>query len=77
MAHSDGETVPVRRFGCVDTVHLEAVLTGANMDLNNIARLGVYTADVDEALKNFDLMGMRFSPKKSVPNMTLLGVQRL
>jgi enamine deaminase RidA (YjgF/YER057c/UK114 family) len=57
--------------------NLEAVLVGADMDLSNIIRLGVYATDVDEALKNFDLMGMRFGPFKCAPPMTLLGVTRL
>lgn len=57
--------------------NLEAVLAGADMDLSNIIRLGVYTTDVDEALKNFDLMGMRFGPTECAPPMTLLGVTRL
>jgi len=57
--------------------NLEAVLSGANMDLSNIIRLGVFATDVDEALKNFDLFGMRFGPIQSAPPMTLLGVSRL
>lgn len=57
--------------------NLEAVLAGANMDLSNVIRLGVYATDVDEALKNFDLMGMRFGPFQCAPPMTLLGVTRL
>ncbi len=57
--------------------NLEAVLAGADMDLSNIIRLGVYATDVDEALKNFDLMGMRFEPIQCAPPMTLLGVTRL
>jgi enamine deaminase RidA (YjgF/YER057c/UK114 family) len=57
--------------------NLEAVLAGADMDLSNIIRLGVYATDVDEALKNFDLMGMRFGPIQCAPPMTLLGVTRL
>lgn len=47
------------------------------MDLSNIIKLGVYATDVDEALKNFDLMGMRFGPFRVSPPMTLLGVTRL
>ena len=47
------------------------------MDLTNITRLGVFATDVDEALKNFDLMGMRFGPVQAAPPMTLLGVTRL
>lgn len=57
--------------------NLEAVLAGADMDLSNVIRLGVYATDVDEALKNFDLMGMRFGPHRCTPPMTLLGVTRL
>lgn len=57
--------------------NLEAVLSGANMDLSNIIKLGIYATDVDEALKNFDLMGMRFGPIQCAPPMTLLGVTRL
>lgn len=57
--------------------NLEAVLAGANMDLSNIIRLGVFATDVDEALKNFDIFGMRFGPIQCAPPMTLLGVTRL
>lgn len=57
--------------------NLEAVLAKAGMDLSNVTRLGIYATDVDEALKNFDLMGMRFGPHQVAPPMTLLGVTRL
>ncbi len=57
--------------------NLEAVLAGADMNLSNIIRLGVFATDVDEALKNFDLLGMRFGPIQCAPPMTLLGVTRL
>ncbi|ATG38728.1 RidA family protein [Phaeobacter piscinae] len=57
--------------------NLEAVLEKAGMDLSNIIRLGVYATDVDEALKNFDVMGMRFGIHQNAPPMTLLGVSRL
>ncbi|WP_299210188.1 RidA family protein [uncultured Tateyamaria sp.] len=57
--------------------NLEAVLEGAGMSLANLIRLGVYATDVDEALKNFDLLGMRFGPIQCAPPMTLLGVTRL
>ena len=57
--------------------NLEAVLSDAGLDLSNVTRLGVYATDVDEALKNFDLMGMRFGPHQVAPPMTLLGVTRL
>jgi enamine deaminase RidA (YjgF/YER057c/UK114 family) len=57
--------------------NLEAVLAKADMGLRNVVRLGVFTTDVDEALKNFDLLGMRFGPIQCAPPMTLLGVTRL
>jgi enamine deaminase RidA (YjgF/YER057c/UK114 family) len=57
--------------------NLETVLAKANMGLRNIVRLGIYATDVDEALKNFDLLGMRFGPIQCAPPMTLLGVSRL
>lgn len=57
--------------------NLEAVLKTAGMDLSNVVKLGVYATDVDEALKNFDLLGMRFGPHRVAPPMTLLGVTRL
>lgn len=57
--------------------NLEAVLAGADMTLSNIIRLGVFATDVDEALTNFDLLGMRFGRVQCAPPMTLLGVTRL
>jgi enamine deaminase RidA (YjgF/YER057c/UK114 family) len=57
--------------------NLEAVLAKADMGLSNVIRLCVYTTDVDEALKHFDLLGMRFGPLGCSPPMTLLGVTRL
>lgn len=57
--------------------NLEAVLKEAGMDFSNVVKLGVYATDVDEALKNFDVMGTRFGPHQVAPPMTLLGVARL
>ncbi len=57
--------------------NLEAVLAKADMDLRNVVRLGVYTTDVDAALKNFDLLGLRLGKIQCAPPMTLLGVTRL
>ncbi len=57
--------------------NLEAVLADAGMGLINVVRLTIYATDVDEALKNFDLFGMRFGPIRSAPPMSLLGVTRL
>lgn len=57
--------------------NLETVLKDAGMGLSNVVKLGVYATDVDEALRNFDLIGMRFSLHRVSPPMTLLGVTRL
>jgi len=57
--------------------NLEAVLHAADMGLANIIRLSIYTTDVDEAMKHFDLLGARFGAVDSAPPMTLLGVTRL
>lgn len=57
--------------------NLEAVLSSADMGLANITRLNVYTTDVDEAMKHFDILGTRFGPLNAAPPMTLLGVTRL
>ncbi|MEM1288821.1 MAG: RidA family protein [Pseudomonadota bacterium] len=57
--------------------NLEAVLKAAGMDLSNVVKLGVFATDVDEALKNFDLLGMRFGQHQTAPAMTLVGVTRL
>ena len=57
--------------------NLEAVLAKAGMDLSHVVRLGVYATHVDEALKNFDLLGIRHGAIGNAPPMTLLGVTRL
>lgn len=57
--------------------NLEAVLAKGGMGLGNVVKLTVYTTDVDAALRNFDLLGMRFGPAGVRPPMTLLGVNRL
>lgn len=57
--------------------NLETVLNGAAMGLANIIRINVFTTDVDEALKHFDLIGVRFGALGVAPPMTLLGVTRL
>ena len=57
--------------------NLETVLKAADMSLANITRLTLYATDVDEVLKNFDLLGARFGPLNAAPPMTLLGVTRL
>lgn len=57
--------------------NLEAVLSAAGMGLADILRLSIYSTDVDETLKNFDVFGSRFGPVNASPPMTLLGVTRL
>ena len=57
--------------------NLEAILAKAGMGLGDVVRLCVFATDVDEALKNFDLLGMRFGAAGCAPPMTLLGVTRL
>lgn len=57
--------------------NLEAVLAKADMSLANVIRLTIYATNVDEAMKNFDLLGMRFGPHQVAPPMTLIGVSRL
>ena len=57
--------------------NLETVLSAADMDLSNVTRLRIYTTDIEEALKSFDLLGTRFGEKRSAPPMTLVGVTSL
>ena len=57
--------------------NLEAVLNAAGMGLANVVRLNVYTTDVDEAMRHFDVLGSRFGAAGVAPPMTLLGVARL
>jgi len=57
--------------------NLQAVVEAADMGLANVTRLVIYATDVDEALKNFDLLGSRFGPLGVAPPMTLVGVSRL
>jgi enamine deaminase RidA (YjgF/YER057c/UK114 family) len=57
--------------------NLQAVLAAADMGLGDVILLVVYTTDVDTALRNFDLLGMRFGPAGNAPPMTLVGVTRL
>ena len=57
--------------------NLEAVLGAAGMGPPDVVRLNIYSTDVDETLKNFDVLGSRFGPVGASPPMTLLGVTRL
>jgi enamine deaminase RidA (YjgF/YER057c/UK114 family) len=57
--------------------NLQAVLNKADMTFANVIKLGIFTTDVDAALQNFDILGMRFGQVGAAPPMTLLGVTRL
>ena len=57
--------------------NLEAVLGQAGMGLGNVVRLSVYSTNVEETLRHFDVLGMRFGPINCAPPMTLLGVTGL
>ena len=57
--------------------NLEAVLSEAGMGLSNIIKLNIYVTDVDDALRNFDVLGARLGPVGVAPPMTLLEVSRL
>jgi len=57
--------------------NLTAVLSAADMSLAEITRLNIYTTDVDEAMKHFDVLGAQFGSVNATPPMTLLGVTRL
>lgn len=57
--------------------NLEAVLASADMDLTNVIKLDIYATDVDEMMKNFDVVGGRFGPIGAAPPQTVLGVTRL
>lgn len=78
----DGQGAPqhagdMRRQMALALDNLEAVLKAAGMSLSDVVRLGIYATDVDESLKNFDLLGARFGAAGVSPPMTLLGVTRL
>ena len=57
--------------------NLEAVLAAADMDLTNVIRLDIYATDVDELMKNFDVIGGRFGPLGAAPPQSVFGVTRL
>jgi enamine deaminase RidA (YjgF/YER057c/UK114 family) len=55
--------------------NLQAVLTGAEMTFANVARLNVYTTEVDEMFQYFPKINERFGDSRYTT--TLLGVDRL
>lgn len=57
--------------------NLEAVLRAAGMSLENVARLNVYTTDVDACLEHYGVAEERLAKANCKPAVTLLGVARL
>lgn len=57
--------------------NLESVLAEAGMGLGNVIRLVVYSTDMEESLKHFDSLGMRFGRAGYKPPMSLIGVTGL
>ena len=47
--------------------NLQAVLHAAEMSLAHITQLRIYTTNVDEALKHFDILGERMGPLGQLP----------
>ena len=57
--------------------NLEAVLTAADMTFANVARLNVYTTDVDELFKHWSRLPDRFGDSDGRFVTSVLGVTRL
>jgi enamine deaminase RidA (YjgF/YER057c/UK114 family) len=57
--------------------NLEAVLAAADMTLANVVRLNVYSTDLNEYLKHFQLLNDRFGKSDLRFATTLLGVTQL
>jgi enamine deaminase RidA (YjgF/YER057c/UK114 family) len=55
--------------------NLESVLASAGMSLANVARLNIYTTDVDKFLASYGALAERVATVR--PASTLLGVARL
>ena len=47
--------------------NLETVLGAGGMGFADISRLTIYTTDVDEALKHFDVLGIRLGQNGAAP----------
>lgn len=57
--------------------NLEAVIVAADMDLTNITRLNIYVTDMEEVMKNYDVLAARFGALNATPPLTLVGVSSL
>ena len=59
------------------TDNLEAVLREADMTLENLVRLSVYTTDVDALMPHYGVLAGRLGAAGAAPTTTMLGVVRL
>jgi enamine deaminase RidA (YjgF/YER057c/UK114 family) len=57
--------------------NLEAVLEGAGMTMSNVARLNLYTTDMDLFFQHYRVLLDRLAAANVKPASTLLGVARL
>lgn len=57
--------------------NLEAVLKAGDMSIANVTRISIFTTDMDETMKNYDVIGQRFGAHNVTPPVTLLGVTKL
>ena len=57
--------------------NLETLLKEAGYSIQDIVRVNLYTTDVDECLKNFDVFAARLGQAGGRYSCTLLGVTRL
>ncbi|TMR31494.1 RidA family protein [Actinomadura geliboluensis] len=57
--------------------NLETVLDEADMTLENLIRLNVYTTDVDQLFQHYAVLASRLAAAGVAPTTTMLGVTRL
>jgi len=57
--------------------NLEAVLNAANMGIEDITRLNIFTTDVDSAMAQLNVLEPKLGSSGVLPPMSLLGVTRL
>jgi enamine deaminase RidA (YjgF/YER057c/UK114 family) len=82
QASVDGEGRPIHEGDMAGQIgaaldNLEAVLRAADMSLNSLVRLNVYTTDVDELMRHYDVLSARLAAAGVTPPGTLLGVVKL
>jgi enamine deaminase RidA (YjgF/YER057c/UK114 family) len=57
--------------------NVQTLLTAADMSFANVARLNVYTTDMDQLLRQFGRVSKRFGDAEARYTTSLLGVTRL